>query len=58
MFARNWSAKVEYLHIDLGNTSATGIEAVNGNAEGSDLVGYSWHNKFDTVRAGVNYHFN
>jgi outer membrane immunogenic protein len=59
MFARGWSAKVEYLHIDLGTASATGGELINGVASSNtERVGYTWHNSFDTVRAGVNYHFN
>jgi outer membrane immunogenic protein len=43
-FARNWSAKVEYLYVDLANSpfSITGVSN-----------GYS----FGTVRVGVNYHF-
>jgi outer membrane immunogenic protein len=55
MFARNWSAKAEYLHVDLGN-------AFRSISEGSAVVGgvinYNWHNQFDIVRLGVNYHFN
>jgi len=60
MFARGWSAKVEYLHIDLGSASATGLELLNGIHPVGDTnaVGYHWHDSFDTVRAGVNYHFN
>jgi outer membrane immunogenic protein len=43
-FARNWSAKVEYLYVDLANSpfSITGVSN-----------GY----RFGTVRVGVNYHF-
>jgi outer membrane immunogenic protein len=59
MFARNWSAKVEYLHIDLGSASATGVERHNDVVAGNtDAVAFHWHNSFDTVRVGVNYHFN
>jgi outer membrane immunogenic protein len=43
-FARNWSAKVEYLYVDLAN-SAFSITGVSN--------GY----RFGTVRVGVNYHF-
>ena len=48
-FMRNWSAKVEYLHIDLGSVTVSGTD-----------IGppYSAHNQFDTVSFGVNYHFN
>jgi outer membrane immunogenic protein len=59
MFARNWSAKVEYLHVDLGTSSAVGFEREGGVPAGTpDAVGYTWHHRFDIVRAGVNYHFN
>ncbi|MGJ0507206.1 MAG: outer membrane protein [Methylocystis sp.] len=50
MFLPNWSAKGEYLFTDLssgGNTGAWGFSA-----------GYHHHPQFNTVRAGVNYHFN
>jgi outer membrane immunogenic protein len=57
MFARNWSAKAEYLHIDLGNVSAVG----NAVTTDLDVVGtsitYKWKLQNDIVRAGVNYHF-
>ncbi len=68
MFARGWSAKVEYLHVDLGSASATGEPTAVAPSGGGlivvnpatdpALVSYHWHNSFDTVRAGVNYHFN
>jgi outer membrane immunogenic protein len=53
MFTRGWSAKVEYLHIDLGNAVVT--SAATGE---QTVFNYTWHNQFDTVRLGVNYHFN
>jgi len=54
MFMPNWSAKVEYLYTDVsgGNSNywggnwGTGINNVNN------------HTRWNTVRAGVNYHFN
>jgi outer membrane immunogenic protein len=59
MFARNWSAKVEYLHIDLGTSSVTGAKKFDGMPQGNpSTIGYTWHNTYDIVRAGVNYHFN
>jgi outer membrane immunogenic protein len=54
MFARNWSAKVEYLYLDLGNVS--GI----GHKPDPSLFGaaaYTWKTQENIVRAGVNYHF-
>ena len=59
MFTRGWSAKVEYLHVDLGSSSAIGNHLQNGAPDTTfGPVGYSWNNRFDSVRAGVNYHFN
>lgn len=43
-FAPNWSAKVEYLYVDLSNTRFTITGAQNGY-------------EFGLVRLGVNYHF-
>jgi outer membrane immunogenic protein len=54
MFARNWSAKIEYLHVDLGNTSVIGLDVP---ADGFG-VKYDFKNQYNIVRAGVNYHFN
>jgi outer membrane immunogenic protein len=53
MFARNWSAKLEYLYVDLGSQSAIG----NSSVDPLFKVGYTWHTKENIVRAGVNYHF-
>ena len=43
-FAPNWSAKVEYLYVDLSNSPFTITGVQNGY-------------RFGMVRAGVNYHF-
>jgi outer membrane immunogenic protein len=43
-FAPNWSAKVEYLYVDLSNSQFTITGVPNGY-------------RFGMVRAGVNYHF-
>jgi outer membrane immunogenic protein len=43
-FAPNWSAKVEYLYVDLSNTNFSITGASNGY-------------QFGVVRAGINYHF-
>jgi outer membrane immunogenic protein len=43
-FAPNWSAKVEYLYVDLSNSNFVITGASNGY-------------RFGLVRAGVNYHF-
>ncbi len=56
MFARNWSVKAEYLHVDLGNTSAVGLSIFDLTHTGNS-VRYTWKNQENIVRAGVNYHF-
>ena len=43
-FAQNWSAKIEYLYVDLANSNFT-------------ITGVSNGYRFGLVRAGVNYHF-
>ena len=43
-FAQNWSAKIEYLYIDLSDSHFVITGAQNGS-------------RFGLVRAGVNYHF-
>lgn len=57
MFANNWSAKVEYLHIDLGNVSMTNTAALSFPSLGGSSVNYTWKTQENIVRAGVNYHF-
>jgi outer membrane immunogenic protein len=57
MFAHNWSAKLEYIHVDLGNTSATATDITDNNDPLSDTTSYKWNHQYDIVRAGVNYHF-
>jgi outer membrane immunogenic protein len=55
MFARNWSAKLEYLYVDLGGESVIGeFTPVSPLFK----VGYTWHTQENIVRAGLNYHFN
>jgi outer membrane immunogenic protein len=58
MFARNWSAKLEYLYVDLGSASAIGAVTVNQVLDPPFAVGYTWHIRENIVRAGLNYHFN
>jgi outer membrane immunogenic protein len=43
-FAQNWSAKIEWLYVDLANDNFT-------------ITGVSNGHRFGLVRAGVNYHF-
>src|SRR5258708_20761521 len=56
MFARNWSAKFEYLYVDLGSESAIGSFAPP--ADPKFKVGYTWNFRENIARVGVNYHFN
>jgi outer membrane immunogenic protein len=60
MFARNWSAKLEYLYVDLGSESAIGDVTTNFPDPGVPglKVGYTWHTRENIARVGVNYHFN
>ena len=50
LFAPHWSAKAEYLYVDLDSNGQTGN------------LGWTWGNHFhpqlNVVRVGVNYHFN
>jgi outer membrane immunogenic protein len=43
-FAQNWSAKIEYLYVDLATSPFT-------------ITGMSNGYRFGLLRAGVNYHF-
>jgi outer membrane immunogenic protein len=56
MFAHNWSAKLEYLYLDLGSDSAIG--SLPPPVPPQFQVGYTWHNRENITRVGVNYHFN
>ncbi len=66
MLSANWSAKLEYLHYDLGSaTYATGGLANNTDqtslkGDGTAAVATSSKVRFNDniVRVGVNYHFN
>jgi outer membrane immunogenic protein len=54
MFAKQWSAKVEYLYMDYGhiNDGFTGVGATFA------ALGINSHVTDNVVRAGVNYHFH
>ena len=54
----NWTAKIEYLYVDLGTVSGsfpTTLVAVSG---GPLIAGYSSHITDNIVRAGLNYKFH
>jgi outer membrane immunogenic protein len=50
-----WSVKLEYLYVDLGNTSVSSVSVTGSPAFG---VTYNSPTRFHTVRAGLNWHFN
>ncbi len=52
MFMPNWSAKLEYLYTDI---SGGNVNAFNA---GLGINNVNNHTRWNTVRAGVNYHFN
>jgi outer membrane immunogenic protein len=60
MFARNWSAKAEYLFYDLGTASFSFPTSANGGAflvPVYQTVTNSVHWEGNIARVGVNYHF-
>lgn len=56
----NWTAKLEYLYMDLGTVSAGPVELTGILVSGRVAPGLSYSSHFtdNIVRAGVNYHFN
>jgi outer membrane immunogenic protein len=54
-FAPNWTAKLEYLYVDLGTVSARGIMPLNGNV--GFIAGADTRIIENIVRVGVNYKF-
>jgi outer membrane immunogenic protein len=65
LFTRQWSAKVEYLHYDLGSVTFADGLLVTGSgtfpgAGGPAIVSSAASTQFrgDLVRAGVNFHLN
>jgi outer membrane immunogenic protein len=53
MFMPNWSAKAEYLYSDVAGSNSNTWTNV-----GLSLNNVNNHTRWNTVRAGVNYHFN
>ena len=52
MFMPNWSAKIEYLYSNISGGNVNGFNA------GIGINNVNNHTRWNTVRAGVNYHFN
>jgi opacity protein-like surface antigen len=55
-FSNNWSAKVEYLHMDFGSTSATTPTPPAARPPGTGFI-FSHNFREDVVRVGLNYRF-
>ena len=53
---RNWSVKAEYLYVDFGGVSSTGVVSETGG--GSDALNHSANLTASIARAGINYRFN
>jgi outer membrane immunogenic protein len=51
-FAPNWSAKLEYNHVDFGSKNITIVSSITGTSFVSSSE------RLDIVKAGVNYRFN
>jgi outer membrane immunogenic protein len=58
MFMPNWSAKVEYLYTDVSGGGNNNNNWLFQNNLGLGLNSVNNHTRWNTVRAGVNYHFN
>jgi outer membrane immunogenic protein len=56
MFAGNWSAKAEYLYVDLGKHAATGVTLPNAVPPGSYTASSEFREHL--ARVGVNYKFD
>jgi len=58
MFASRWSAKVEYLYVDLGNVSSTiNYSYVTLAGPQTSSLTATVHDRDNIVRGGINYHF-
>lgn len=56
-FADNWSARLEYLYVDLGTVSGSLTTPVIALSGAPLVVGYRSHITDNILRFGVNYHF-
>ena len=52
---RNWSVKAEYLYMDFGSVSSTGV--VSTNIAQTATLGHFADLKANIMRAGINYRF-
>jgi outer membrane immunogenic protein len=54
-FGLDWSAKLEYLHYDLGSRTLT-LDYASVPGDAGNTVSYRFHDKGNLVRFGLNYH--
>jgi outer membrane immunogenic protein len=54
----NWTAKLEYLYIDLGHVSGSFVTPIVGPSGGFLTASYNSHITDNILRVGVNYKFN
>jgi outer membrane immunogenic protein len=57
LFTANWTAKLEYLHVDLPGNSVTLISPSPPSSPGVSMNGRFNHQAYDFVRFGFNYKF-
>ena len=53
----NWTAKLEYLYVDLGKANGSFLTTIGGLGGGVLSSNYSSHITDNIVRAGINYRF-
>jgi outer membrane immunogenic protein len=54
----NWTARLEYLYVDLGRVNGSFLTAINAFGGGVLSANYSSHITDNIVRVGINYKFN
>jgi outer membrane immunogenic protein len=52
-FANNWSAKLEYLYLDIGTTAVRMVDP----GRPATFIDYAFRHRDNIVRVGLNYHF-
>lgn len=56
-FSRNWSGKLEYLYVDLGNQRMAGAVFTPAGVATGTTITSNRENAFHTIKAGINYRF-
>jgi outer membrane immunogenic protein len=57
MIGGNWTAKIEYLYIDLGDISGSFVTPITAPSGAPVTVRYTSHITDNIVRVGINYRF-